>query len=165
MSGRAPSTKTPVPIGISPAASPATGSRTIRIWLTSMSSIAQPVTAIEPVTPTTPSAGVSSAPVAAAAVPSGMMLRPIVTGPAPAPAPVNARLTAPAIVPAPGRPAIEITLTLNVALPEPAAGDTVTHGTLGVAVQVTVPLPDCDSRTVCVPVTCVKATPLDDAPK
>src|SRR6185295_7735712 len=104
----------------------------------STSSIAQPVTAIEPVMPLAPSDGVSISPEGARPVPCGNVVRATVTGPAVFDAPLNDSDTEPFVVPEIGRPEANCTPIVSVAGPVPDAGETVIQGLLGVAVHVNV---------------------------
>src|SRR4051812_47301073 len=107
------------------APSPATGSRMIRSRVTSTSSIAHPVTGIDPVTPVVPSVGVSKAPKGAAVAPLDSVLSDTATGPGEFPAPSNANVIAPLAVPAAATVLANETLIVSVAEPVPDAGDTV----------------------------------------
>ena len=74
-------------------------------------------------------------------------------------------VTAPVTVPAAGRPPLGVTLTVNVALPDPDAGVTTSQGCDGVATQVTAPAPLWVTRTGCADVCFVNADPLVTAAK
>src|SRR5258706_10637624 len=144
-----------------PGASPATGSRRIRIPVTSTSSRAQPVTAIDPTTPVAPSVGVSKLPKGPADVVNTVSVAAIV--PVALLAPTNVSVMLPVCEAA--RPRASCVETVSVAEPLPAAGDTTSHGDVEVAVQVTVPAPVCVRRTVCGDVALLDAAPLATAEK
>src|SRR5262249_12618898 len=147
-SGRAPSTSVALPMKTSPAPSPGTGSRSTRTRITSTSSRAQPVTAIDPATPAVPSVGESNDPFGVTPAPAGIVVRLTEIGPGLLFVPVNARAIVPAVVPENGRPGTNRIVIVNVAGPLPDGGETWIHGTLGVAVQVELPAPACEMRTV-----------------
>src|SRR5688500_11906852 len=122
-----------------PGVSPATGSRRIRTAVTSTSSIAQPVTPIDPAMPVELSAGVSTAPGGATACALLTMFSVTLTGPAVLPAPLNVSVTVPACVAF--RPDWKFTEMFSVPEPEPDAGDTESHDGDADTVHVTVPVP------------------------
>src|SRR5258705_9897339 len=158
-SGRAPSTRTASPMNTStPAGSPATGSRRIRTRATSTSSVAQPVTGNDPVSPLDRLAGVSNASFGAIACGLAIVLSVAVIWAVTLAAPVNVSVTAPLCVTA--SPFMNGVVNVNAAGPGPDVGDTTSHGTLDDAVHVTVPAgPDCVRRTVWPAVWLVKAAP------
>jgi len=73
-------------------------------------------------------------------------------------------VTAPLSAPDGGRPPLAVTLTVNVALPDPEDGETTSHGCDGVAVHVTAPAPLWVTRTGCADVCDVNVDPLVSAP-
>src|SRR5262245_41242986 len=107
--------------------------------VTCTSSSTQPVTPSDPATPIVPSAGVSNEPNGAAAVAVEIALRVTAIGPTPLTAPLRPIEIDPVCVAA--MPAWNRTEMSSVVVPVPDVGDTTSQGTLGVAVQVTVPAP------------------------
>src|SRR5262245_37931653 len=114
-----------------------TGSRKMRTVATSMSSIAQPVTAIDPATPVMPSVGVSNTPIGAVDVPFGVMVKVtlMVAGATAVGAPVNVIVTEPLTVPDAGSPAAGCTPIERDAGIVLEFGVTVIQGWFGVAIQ------------------------------
>ena len=131
-----------------------------------MSSSAQPVTAIDPVTPVALSDGVSIAPVGAADAPTAIVVRFTVIGPAALLAPVRDKLTAPALAPEIGSALLDTAPIVSVAGKlVPDEGETVIHGWVAVADHDTVPNPVCRILTVWFVVTCANDPPEFVAPK
>src|SRR5262245_56623092 len=139
MSGRASSTSTAVPMKIRADPSLPTGSLKISTFRTPRSSIAQPVTATEPVTPVALFSGESIAP--AGTVDDAIVVRVIPIDADVFDEPVNANDTVSLLTPDAGSALSNFTPTVKVAGPVPEVGLTVIQGLFGVAVHVTVPVP------------------------
>ncbi len=172
-SGRAPSMKTAKPTKIC-AAPPQFGStgavsepkaaRHTDTCVISMSSSAQPVNGMAPVTPVRLSAGVSTVPNGFCDVPLAKIVRLTAIGPGVFDVPVNVNEIAPATLPPFGNPVTDTTLIVRFAGPLPDAGLTCSQGWLDTAVHVTDPTPVCVSRTVCSLVLVSRVAPLVRAP-
>src|SRR5262249_60211331 len=99
------------------------------------------VSAIDPLRPTLPSVGGSNEPNGSLLAPGEKSARVTDTSPGVFEMPVADTLTLPTTAPDDGTPADGCTEMVRVVLPEPEAGETVSHGALDVAVHVTLPEP------------------------
>src|SRR3954451_15018446 len=102
----------------------------MRTLVTCTSSSAQPVTAIEPVSPVALSSGVSNDPNGAADAPSGTSVSP--TEMTALTTPGTSIVTEPASVPAAGKPAVRTTPIDRVEVLMPPDGETVIQGWVAV---------------------------------
>jgi hypothetical protein len=116
--------------------------------VTSTSSTAQPVIAIDPVTPVAFSRGVSTVPVGAVLADGGITRTVTAIGAIVFPAPVAAIVIVAEAVPEDGSAACT-SEAATTPEPLPEAGETCSHDALEVAVHVTVPAPFCVSRSGC----------------